>query len=193
MLFVDPRTNARLAGAQLSFFASGTITPIPAYQDAGLTQPWAQPILADSKGNFPPNVYLDPFTAVKVKVQVANSAGVVQQTTDPYFVPLVVTEDSLNLQYANGIYSVKVPTPPTSVPGLTISNIPGSVAIRIVSGVVAISHGLVPAWAVNNLTTGFQTATLTPIANKPGIVSSTPTRWLPILSGGVTYYAPCFL
>lgn len=48
-----------LPGAKLQFYESGTTTPADVYSDADLTTPLANPVVADSSGEFPP-IYLDP-------------------------------------------------------------------------------------------------------------------------------------
>lgn len=193
ILFSDPRTNQRLAGAQLSFFISGTSTPTPVYSDAALTSTIVQPVVADANGNFQ-SVYLDPFAnGGVIKIQQANSVAVVQRITDPYYIPLAITPDSLNLQYHDGVFEVTIPMPPANVPALVVNNLPGSVAVRIIGGGIVAGGSLQPAWEVNNITTGVTNASFTSVANKPGFNISSPVKWLPILSGGVTYFVPCFL
>jgi lysophospholipase L1-like esterase len=64
-LFQLPRPTAisnnltLLPGAKVEFFLTGTTTPTPVYQDAELTTPHPNPVVADSAGRFPP-IYLDP-------------------------------------------------------------------------------------------------------------------------------------
>lgn len=189
LLFTDPRSNQRLAGARLSFYSSGTTSPTSVYQDAGLTTLWTQPIVADSNGNFPANIYFDPFTTVKAKVQLTDAFNNVLWTVDPYFIPFPLTQDTIGLRYDSSALGIVIPQT-VSTPGLLVNNLPGNAAIRLVAGGTAAGQ-IQPIWEVNNLVTGTQTAVFSPISNKPGI-SSTPARWLSILSGGVTYYAPCF-
>ncbi len=191
-LFIDPRTNQKLAGAQLSFFFSGTTSFISVYKDAGLTTFWTQPLVADANGNFPPNIYMNPVSPSKAAVQLANSLGVVQWTVDPYFIPYAITLDSPIIEYADASFEIKIPTPPFAVPTLVVANIPGAVALRIIGGGNIPGGTIEPAWTVNNLTTGTQAASFAPATNKPGPASSTLAKWLPILSNGVTYFAPCF-
>lgn len=198
-LFVDPRTNQRIAGAQLSFFVSlgGAIAPV--YQDAALTTPWAQPIVADANGNFPPNIYFDAFNTIQAKIQLANSVGAIQWTVTPYSIPLIVTQDSFNIQYDSVtipgqiIGNVRIRNPTTAVPALTVNN--SGLAIRLVGALQNPLNSVVtgPIWRIGNGTTGAQTASFAPVANKPGPANSTPTKWLPIVFNGTTYYAPCFL
>lgn len=59
ILFSQPRTReftaagTVLAGAKLYFYTTGTTTPLTVYQDATLSTPHANPIVADSGGLFP--------------------------------------------------------------------------------------------------------------------------------------------
>lgn len=199
MLFTDPRSNSRLANAQLKFFPTGSAFQLTVYQDAALTLPWPLgPIVADAAGNFPPNIYFDSYNVVgsggKIKVQLSNSLGVVQWTVDPYYPPFIITDDTLNMRYINLTgFEIRIPLPPSAAPCLVVSNLPGAVALRIIGGGLVFGGTIQPAWAINNLTTGFQSGSFASISNKPGPVSSTPAKWLPILSGGVTFFVPCFL
>ncbi len=192
ILFVDPRTNQRLAGAKLSFFFSGTSTPLSAYQDAQFVTPWVQPIVADANGNFPPNVYLNPGT--KAKIQLANSSGAVQWLVDPYYIPLAITVDSPNIQYDAG-QNIIFTQPPIVTPTLTINSTFNGLALRLVGGLTAAGNTAQSIWRIGNATTGAQNAVFTPSGNKPGPANSTPAKWLPIQlsNGGATLFAPCFL
>lgn len=67
-----------LPGALIDFYASGTSTRIPAYSDAGLTIPLANPAVADSAGRLV--AYL---SATSYKVVVRTAAGVVVKSVDP--------------------------------------------------------------------------------------------------------------
>lgn len=199
MLFVDPRANQKIALAQLSFFLSAGGAPATVYQDAALTTPWAQPIVADANGNFPPNIYMDPFNIVQAKVQLANAVGAVQWTVNPYNVPLVISQDSFNLQYdsvtipGQTLGNIRIRNPTTSVPALVVNN--SGIAIRLVGSLAnpGSSASVRPIWNIGNGTTGAQAASFAPVANKPGPANSTPTKWLPIMFNGTTFFAPCFL
>lgn len=78
--FLQPQnsTGAPLAGAKLYFYAAGTTTDITVYQDAGLSTPHAQPVVADSNGIFPPAW----VNTASYKTVLKTSADVVVQTTD---------------------------------------------------------------------------------------------------------------
>lgn len=59
--FVVPLSSVGilLPGAKLLSFQTGTSTPQPVYQDIGLQNAHAQPVVSDGAGVFPP-IYLDP-------------------------------------------------------------------------------------------------------------------------------------
>jgi hypothetical protein len=129
-----------------------------------------------------------------MKVQFANALGVVQWTVPSYYTSFVMSQSSTNLQSFGGGYTgINIPTPPSAIAALIVNNLPGSVAIRIVGGGIVTGGIIEPAWETNNRTTGAQAAAFTPVANKPGFNATTPTKWLPVLSNGVTYFIPCFL
>jgi hypothetical protein len=193
MLFVDPRTNQRLPGAQLSFFIStgSPTTPAPVYQDAALTIPFTQPIVADVNGNFAP-VYLDPIGHPNLGVQLANSVGVPQWFVPSYFVPLAITTDSTPLRY-DAALNLVIPIPTTNTQPLVINNNNSGLALRLIgTSTPATNSAPVPIWKIGNASVGGQAASFAPINNKPGVVNSTPAKWLPISFGGTTYYTPCF-
>lgn len=70
-LFQLPRPTAisnnltLVSGAKVSFFLTGTSTPTDTYQDAGLTTPHTNPVVADSAGRLPA-IYLDPSVQYRV-------------------------------------------------------------------------------------------------------------------------------
>lgn len=59
-----------LAGAQLFFYETGTVTPQATYSDVFLTVPNANPIIADANGRFG-NIWLIPATAYAVQLWTA--------------------------------------------------------------------------------------------------------------------------
>lgn len=61
---VDP-TGVPYAAGQLFFYVTGTSTPQNTYQDAGLTVPNPNPVVADSSGHYG-NIFLNSTTAYKV-------------------------------------------------------------------------------------------------------------------------------
>jgi len=66
--------------ARVSFFISGTTTPITVFSDVDLTTPLAQPVEADGEGSFPA-VWADGATSVKAVVTDASGAAI--DTFDP--------------------------------------------------------------------------------------------------------------
>lgn len=71
--FVDP-TGTPYIGGQLFFFASGTSTPQNTYEDAALTTPNPNPVVANTAGLFP-NIYLGA-SAYKVILQDSNDVQI---------------------------------------------------------------------------------------------------------------------
>lgn len=181
-LFYDPRSNQRVPLAQLTFTQ-------PVYQDGALSTPWTQPIVADANGNFPPNIYLSPFVnsgQIGVTLsQPASLGGATIWTVSTYNIPFPLTADSATIQGA-----ITLPAPATAVPTLTLQNLPGSVALRLVGSSSAGSL-IAPVWFVLNNGSGAQTATFT-ATNKPGVQASAVTKWLPITINGAVGYIPCF-
>ncbi len=178
-LFYDPRSNQRVPFAQLTFTQ-------PVYQDGAFATPWTQPIVADTNGNFPPNIYLNPFVGGGIiGVTLANASAVTIWTVSTYYIPFPLTADSSIIQ--SGIV---LPAASSAVATLVIQNLPGSVALKIVG---SSSNGgtIVPPWYVENNGTGTQTATFT-ATNKPGVQASAVTKWLPITVNGAVGYIPCF-
>lgn len=74
-LFFIPKAAAT-AAARLYFYQTGTTTPQNTYQDADLGTAHANPVEADSAGNFPP-IFLDP-TLPDYRVTLTNSSDVIQ-------------------------------------------------------------------------------------------------------------------
>lgn len=73
-------TGGLLAGAKLNFYAASTSTRQNTYQDAALTTPHANPVVADANGVFAP-IYLDPALG-DYKTVLTTSADVVIYTVD---------------------------------------------------------------------------------------------------------------
>lgn len=76
------------AGAKVNFYLTGTTTPTDSYQDNALTTPHANPVVADSAGQFAA-IYLDP--AITYKAVITDSSDNVLDTVDPVHVPLTAT------------------------------------------------------------------------------------------------------
>lgn len=73
-------SGALLAGATLTFSATGSSTPQNVYSDIGLATPLANPLSADASGVFVP-IYLDP-TLPSYRVILKTFAGVTLKTWD---------------------------------------------------------------------------------------------------------------
>lgn len=75
-----------LGGAQLFFYATGTTTPQNTYQDAALSTPNVNPVIADANGRFG-NIFLIPSNAYKVQLWTAptdsNPSGTQIWSFDP--------------------------------------------------------------------------------------------------------------
>jgi hypothetical protein len=194
-LFFDPRANQRIPFAQLGFTSTTSPTAyISVYSDAALSMLWTQPIQADANGNFPPNIYLDPYTTsptVYVTLYQPISAGGAQIWQSKWGVPLTMTPDSLCLQWMSTAVIGEVTIPASATSELIVYPLAGAVGLRLVGG-GQVGGVASPAIKIANGTTGAQTATFT-ATNKPGNFTSGPVKWLPVLVGSTTYYAPCFL
>lgn len=110
-------TASVLNGATMTFSLTGTSNPTNAYADKELTIPLANPLSADSAGNFV-SVFLNP--AIIYRVVLKTQAGVVLKTWDPaneqllsqaiiggYLYPITADETSgsvtpLNYAYPSG-------------------------------------------------------------------------------------------
>lgn len=68
--------GSSMPGAKLHFFQTGTSTPQNTYQDAALTTPHANPVIADTNGVFAP-IFLDP-NLPDYRVTLTDSANVTQ-------------------------------------------------------------------------------------------------------------------
>lgn len=85
--FVDPRpqpsdsTGAPYAGGSLTFYETGSTTPADSYSDSTLTTPNSNPVVLDSAGRIPNDVFLDPNVTYKVVLKDAD--GVTIWTADP--------------------------------------------------------------------------------------------------------------
>lgn len=76
-------------GAKAYFYETGTTTPVTVYSDAALTTPHADPLVANSAGEFA-QVFYGGGTALKAVIK--TSAGTTIATIDP--VPLVTSTGS---------------------------------------------------------------------------------------------------
>jgi hypothetical protein len=80
------------AGAKANFYLTGTSTPTDTYQDNALGTAHANPVVADSAGQWAP-IYLDP--AITYKVVITDSSDNVLDTVDPVHSPIAATAISI--------------------------------------------------------------------------------------------------
>ncbi len=78
--------QAQLAGAELYFYETDTLTQQVVYADKALEVPLSQPVQADAAGRFPA-VYLNPNTGDDYRVQLYDYEGSLLSDVDPYPVP----------------------------------------------------------------------------------------------------------
>lgn len=80
----DPDTDAPLNAGTISFYLSGTTTPVNVYSDSALATSLGSVVTLNSVGQFNNNggVYLDPANLYKIVVK--NAAGTTVFTIDPY-------------------------------------------------------------------------------------------------------------
>lgn len=76
---VSDANGAPVSGAKLYFYQTGTTTPITVYQDSDKDTAHTNPVIADSKGQFPP-IYVDSAT---YKIVLKDASDVTIQTVDP--------------------------------------------------------------------------------------------------------------
>jgi hypothetical protein len=79
-LYYPPKFDSGLAGAKLTFSATGTSTLQNTYTDAALTVASSNPVVADANGVFAP-IYLDP-TLPNYRVKYTTSADVLIYQAD---------------------------------------------------------------------------------------------------------------
>jgi hypothetical protein len=90
LLFTLPRVStldlvgAVAGGAGLSFYTTGTSTPLPVYSDSALTIPISQPVRASDAGLFPA-IYLNDALG-NHKIVCTDADGVELWTVDPYLI-----------------------------------------------------------------------------------------------------------
>lgn len=75
---IESGSGVPVSGAKLWFYAAGTTTPIDVFQDAGLSVPQTNPVIADSAGRFP-TVYVGDEA---YKIVLTDAADVTIQTDD---------------------------------------------------------------------------------------------------------------
>lgn len=76
-------TGLPYAGGQLFFYASGTSTPATTYSDNALTIPNSNPVVLNSAGNLPNDVFLSPNVIYKIILN--DSTGAQVWSYDPVY------------------------------------------------------------------------------------------------------------
>ena len=198
-LFYDPiarplsSLGVSMPGAQYNFFVSGTTNPAQVFQDAALTLPYpavslnGSPALftvvtADGTGAMPP-IFLNPKTIYRVQLYTSN--GQLVEDVDPYVPPMPVTGNGQLAFDAQGELTLVAPVPGGSGVTLTINSRSGGTALQLVGS----GAGAAAFIANSTVVVGTQTATFA-ATNKPGSATTAPTKWLPIVADGATYYIP---
>lgn len=123
-LFVLPKplnidANLRLvAGCRAYFYATGTSTPQNVYQDAELTIPHANPVVADAAGVLPP-IYLDDEDPAKTKYRLTlrTASDALIYTADPVNPFNLTTDGVVNVLTANAVGGVLYPKAEGEFPG----------------------------------------------------------------------------
>lgn len=198
-LFYDPvarplsASGVTLPGAYYNFYASGTTTPAPVYQDAALTLPYPAAALngsaaiysvvqADGTGSFTP-IFLVPTEIYRI--QLYNSSWQIIEDVDPYVPAMPITGNGQLQLDAQGELTINSPTLGGTGTTLTVNARTSGTAIELVGAGVGS-----PAVIVNNtVLVGGETATFA-ATNKPGANGTSPTKWLPVTADGSTYYIP---
>jgi len=91
-------TGAFAAGALAHFYTDDSTTPLVVYRNAGLTQAYTWPVVADNKGVFPP-IYV-PYVTYRRRITTANGvlisdAGNIDNPPPPGSAGIVVTADQI--------------------------------------------------------------------------------------------------
>ncbi len=188
----EPSVQLGPLGANWSynFFLTGTSTPANVYQDANLSVPFSPTgvVTANAVGTFPP-IYLDGSVTYKVVTNDATGTPIPARTYDPYVAPIATTGTSQIASHAlsvnaQGEFGLTVAAGGVGVALTVNAPLPAGAGIRVYG-----SGGAPPISINTSATTGAQTATFT-ATNKPGIATSGPTVWLPLLIDGVVMYTP---
>jgi hypothetical protein len=181
-----------------NFLLSGTTTPAPVYQNATLTTPYPAILLpflstsalynavqADGTGTFQP-IFLNP--TLIYRVQLYSAAGQLLEDNDPYVPQMPSVGNGQLIINAQGEFTIAPPVAGGTGITLTVIARSGVQAVQL-TGSAAGTPALI---ANNTVLVGTQTATFS-ATNKPGSGTTAPTKWLPILCDGGTYYLPLWL
>lgn len=178
-----------------NFYLSGTTIPAPIYQNASLTTPYPAILLpflstsalfnaaqADGTGTFQP-IYLNP--TLIYRVQLYTAAGNLLEDQDPYVPQMPAFGNGQLIANAQGEFTIAPPTAGGTGVTLTIAARGGLQALQL-TGPVAGTPLII---ANSTVLVGTQTATFV-ATNKPGSATTAPTKWLPIICDGGTFYIP---
>lgn len=186
---VDGNGNVR-ANAKLYFYLTGTTTPQNTYADAALSAVNANPVVADSNGQFPAIYLGDPPTFSAYKAILKTSADVTVWTTDPYAgAPVTAPISSALLRgYLSGLQL-------TGSTGTTYSQGAGVATDDGNTTVLSLISGTINAATVgaNGIDAGALTATATFHVFAIGKTDGTTARLLsaspssPTMPSGYTY------
>ena len=198
-LFYDPiarplsSLGVSLPGGYYNFYVSGTTVPATVYQDAALSLPYPAAALngssplfsviqADGTGAMPP-IFLNPVTIYRV--QLYSSTWNLIEDVDPYVPPMPTTGNGQFVLDAQGELTINAPVPGGSGITLTLNSRAGGTALELVGS----GAGAAALIANQTVLVGSQTATFT-ATNKPGVATTAPSKWLPIICDGATFYQP---
>jgi hypothetical protein len=181
-----------------NFFLSGTTTPAPVYQNAALTVPYPATLLpflstsalynaaqSDATGTFQP-IFLNP--TLIYRVQLYNSVGTLIEDVDPYVPQMPAVGNGQMIVNAQGEFTIAAPAAGGNGVTLTVVARSGVQALTL-QGAAAGTPLII---ANNTVLVGTQTATFA-ATNKPGSATTPPTKWLPIICDGGTYFLPLWL
>jgi len=199
-LFYDPIITPLYNGATIpngfyNFYVSGTTTPAPVYQDAGLTAPFPTQtfngtpgqyiVTGNGSGQYGP-IYLNP--AVVYRIQLYNQQGSLLEDTPAWVPPFPNAGNGPITINAQGEVTINAPMQGGTGNALTIVPVSGGKSL-LLNGSSAGNPALIINTAV---TVGTQTATFS-ATNKPGSGTTSPSKWLPIQCDGSLYYLPLWL
>jgi hypothetical protein len=198
-LFYDPiarplsSVGLAMPNGYYNFYVSGTTNPAQVFQDPGLVTPYpaaslngSNPLFsvvqADGTGAMPP-IYLVP--TIIYRVQLYSSLWNLIEDVDPYVPAMPSTGNGQIILDAQGEAVINAPVPGGSGITLSVAARAGGTAVQL-TGAGAGSAAII---ANTTVVAGAQTATFV-ATNKPGSGTTAPTKWLPIICDGATYYIP---
>jgi hypothetical protein len=192
-------TGTSLPLGYYNFYLSGGTVAAPVYQDAALTTPYplqtlppggagtasAYAVQADATGTMQP-IFMNP--GLIYRVQLYSQFGQLIEDVDPYIPALPGFGNGPITQNAQG--EVTIAPPSAGGTGITLTIFPrsGAQALRL----VGLAAGNAVMTLNNAVIVGANTATFS-ATNKPGSGTTAPSKWLPIVCDGTTYYLPLWL